>query len=962
MAMQPSIVVERTSHSLVQAVAIAPERREFFTTSDERFVKVWSLDTGHLVRAFEAHRGKITALVWVGSLRFVASTSLDHSLAVWSIKGECVARAKFPCAIYSAEFSTRHNAFIVGGVKKMFILKLVQNRDDWDFLVDKEFSEHSDFISRIVCTPAGRIFSCGYDGVICAFEQNVSEQIVVMTVGHGDHEVRAKDTCHKGAITCATLNTESGTLITGGYDMLVKIWNSDSLTAHAQYIPLATLNLNRTILSLAYVHVTRMVLVGTAGSHAPYLMDPRTGSNMTQFQPHQHVKQPLPGEHPTCLVATNGNEAISVSDQKRITIWRYNPLACVAIINAHTDWVEFLVAHPFSSSWGFVSGGADSSVRCWYAPSALYPQLYSLRDTFTGHAGSVVAGVMTPDGSAVFTAGDDMLIRAWALEDAAIAQPEDSQHVPTAGDDGSGIDEHGVGGGQRQAKSGAEEQDQVETRACSATANSTAEHKDVVPGEEDRAGTIPAHDAVFLTQAQGDEAGPGQVVANASPGGVDGGAAVHANGPVDSAPDTPGASLGVGSDALYVRQGAGADLARRAAPASRPNAVLEAPVTGSEAKVAGGGGEVESGQAVMTLQGHEGRITALCLLFHYLISVSADHSVRIWDSNTGTLWRTIFDAHELEINDVSACEVTESFCTVSADTLGYIWDLETAELCGVCRGHAARVSHVEWVARERAWVTACDDGTLRMWEPDGRPRPGALARDLSTSLASDTQALPVSVSDSEGDTDDYPVMMKMDTEGFTALAVNASDGNLIVGLSDSSVAIVDLAREQIVKVYKGHEDVVRGIICLPAKGLMVTAGWDHTIRVWLLQASKSKARTRRGTQADEDEGYGVKAGVKDQGLAESVSRPYAETNPPYEPVSLKNLNKGIPVLNKTRDDKEPPPEMTPFEKKERAKQQSHMTWILNMIEQGKDEALKPIAVHSSKAMNASGKRSATKGK
>jgi len=87
MAMEPANMLERVSHALVQAAAIAPERREFYTSADERYIKSWNLDSGQLLRTFDAHRGKITALVWVGSLKFVASTSLDHSLAVWSLKG-----------------------------------------------------------------------------------------------------------------------------------------------------------------------------------------------------------------------------------------------------------------------------------------------------------------------------------------------------------------------------------------------------------------------------------------------------------------------------------------------------------------------------------------------------------------------------------------------------------------------------------------------------------------------------------------------------------------------------------------------------------------------------------------------------------------------------------------------------------------------------------------------------------
>jgi WD40 repeat protein len=676
MAMEPQVMVDRVSPTQVHAAAMASERREFYITSDDRFIKAFNLDTGQLLRTIDAHRGKITAIVWVESMRFVASTSLDHSLAVWSIKGECIARAKFPTAIYSAEFSPKFNAFIVGGAKKMFIVKLVQNRDDWDFVVDKEFCEHEDFISQIVCTPLGRIFSCGYDGIICAFEQNVTDQLVVMTVGHGTHEVRARAKCHKGAITCAAFNTEAGTLITGGYDMLVNIWNADSLTAHAQYIPLATLDLNKTILSLAYLQASQLVWVSTAGSHRPYLMDPRTGSNLTDFQPQVDLKEPMPGEHPTTLVATTSggtHEALSITDQKRLTIWRYNPLACVASMHGHTDWVEFLLPHPLSNHWGFVSGGADSTVRSWHSPSTLYPQLYSQRDVYEGHQGSVVSGVMTPDGSVLFTAGDDMTIRAWALEDVGPAprqhtgSQDDHEHQgadPASGDEGAAL-----------AKEAVREEGAAAVRSASAQGQGNSE-----AGE--RSG------ATFLTETT-------EVAATAAT--------------ATSATGAPLNHIGAGAEARYVRQGM-RPAKRGGGPSSK---LLSKPAPPAPAPAGAGGANggkpngAEVGDAcLMQLQGHNGRITALCILDHYLISVSADHSVRVWDSNTGTLWKTIEDAHESDITDVAASPINDTFCTVSADGLGYVWALETADLCGACRGHSAAVTNVVWVHEHSAWVTA----------------------------------------------------------------------------------------------------------------------------------------------------------------------------------------------------------------------------------------------------------------
>ena len=151
---------------------------------------------------------------------------------------------------------------------------------------------------------------------------------------------------------------------------------------------------------------------------------------------------------------------------------------------------------------------------------------------------------------------------------------------------------------------------------------------------------------------------------------------------------------------------------RPAKRAGGPSKLLSKPASTEPAAGAGAlnGGKpngAEVGDAcLMQLQGHTGRITALCILDHYLISVSADHSVRVWDSNTGTLWKTIEDAHESDITDVAASPVNDTFCTVSADGLGYVWALETADLCGACRGHSAAVTNVVWVHEHSAWVTA----------------------------------------------------------------------------------------------------------------------------------------------------------------------------------------------------------------------------------------------------------------
>ena len=193
-----------------------------------------------------------------------------------------------------------------------------------------------------------------------------------------------------------------------------------------------------------------------------------------------------------------------------------------------------------------------------------------------------------------------------------------------------------------------------------------------------------------------------------------------------------------------------------------------------------------------------------------------------------------------------------------------------------------------------------DDSTLRMWDADGRASVRVEEGAEKSGLAYNADKASGIDVDGESDfAEDHQGpktilnMIKVDTEGFSMLSVQEDESKVMViaGLSDSSVAIIDMTREVILHVYKGHTDLVRGALCLHEKGLLVTAGWDQSIRVWQLQGQKgalpsssSKRLSLKGGQAEAVE-----------------TRTYAERFPPYQPVSLKN-DKGLGTLKKKAGD------------------------------------------------------------
>jgi WD40 repeat protein len=93
----------------------------------------------------------------------------------------------------------------------------------------------------------------------------------------------------------------------------------------------------------------------------------------------------------------------------------------------------------------------------------------------------------------------------------------------------------------------------------------------------------------------------------------------------------------MGEEVLYVRQGVPPEKKQESRRASLvPRLPSDARAKVNDGDLNGGEGGDDLGEALlMTLKGHEAAVTALCILEHYLISVGADHSIRVWDSNTG---------------------------------------------------------------------------------------------------------------------------------------------------------------------------------------------------------------------------------------------------------------------------------------------------------------------------------------
>ena len=80
----------------------------------------------------------------------------------------------------------------------------------------------------------------------------------------------------------------------------------------------------------------------------------------------------------------------------------------------------------------------------------------------------------------------------------------------------------------------------------------------------------------------------------------------------------------------------------------------------------------------LSLEGHTNDINSIALNASYVVSVSSDQTVKIWDRSNGNLTRTIDNGHSSSIRAVAM--TSEHVCTGSDDNSIIVWKLDTFEI------------------------------------------------------------------------------------------------------------------------------------------------------------------------------------------------------------------------------------------------------------------------------------------
>jgi len=609
---------------------------------------------------------------------------------------------------------------------------------------------------------------------------------------------------HTEAIYSTALNKDGTLAATGSFDKSVRLWDPATGKQLREFSgPNAHQNL---VLSVSISPNGDQVASGGSDNTAK-VWDVPVNTPVREFAHAAGVS--------AVAVSPDGKTVAGAAADGSVKLWAADgkPIATIA---AHPGGAT---GSTFSANGQLLAtGGADGTVRFWNAADG------KPAGVFGAHASAVSGVAMSPNNNQAYSIGEDGLWKSWQFPvPASRALPGHADAISSlalSADGSSAL----TGGTDKAVKLSNVANGQLVRDFTGATAaiTSVAQWPN---GAAVAAGT--ADGKVFFWTADGKPAG-----ALTGHSGAVTGIAVNANG---SGFVTVGADGMLRSWVYPVN-----------APKSivHPDRVLGVSVSpdGKRLITAGADKIVRSwafpaGTPERQFTGHGGSVSTAAITADNttLVSAGADETVRVWNAADGKQTGA-FAGHAGPIHTLGIAPNGQFAATGGEDGLIKVWALPVAP--PKVFAHPDAVTAFAMSPDGNRVLTASADKQARVWnlsQPMSAERTYSLGQAITAvAFATDNATVALATADKSisvrnGDKELNRLTLPADAR---AVIFAPNGASVVVGLTDNSIRIFNVADGKETKNIAGHTGAIAALSYTPKGDLIVSAGADKTVRFW----------------------------------------------------------------------------------------------------------------------------------
>jgi murein L,D-transpeptidase YafK/tricorn protease-like protein len=292
----------------VRAVALSPNGRQAASGGLDNFVRLWDIETGLLLRAFDAQAGRIASVAFLPDGQRIAAACSDGKLRVFSLAtGQTVATLEGHAGeALSVSVSPDGKKALSAGSDKAIKL--------WDLetgqLVKTLEGHAGETAAAGFMADGRRALSASADATLRLWDLETGESKPFP--GHAD------------AVTSFSLCADGARAASGSKDKTVKLWD----TATGQVLRTFEGHAGE-VLSAAFAGDCSRILSG-GGDNALKIWDAKTGALLKTLDGHS-------GAVASVQVSTDGRVAISGSADKTIRVWDVESGQAVRTIDLQSE-------------------------------------------------------------------------------------------------------------------------------------------------------------------------------------------------------------------------------------------------------------------------------------------------------------------------------------------------------------------------------------------------------------------------------------------------------------------------------------------------------------------------------------------------------------------------------------------------------------------------------------------------
>ena len=254
----------------------------------------------------------------------------------------------------------------------------------------------------------------------------------------------------------------------------------------------------------------------------------------------------------------------------------------------------------------------------------------------------------------------------------------------------------------------------------------------------------------------------------------------------------------------------------------------------------------QSGEAVIPVQ-----TVAVSKDGSRIATGSNDHTVRIWDSDSGSLLHTIDVGGQGPAWSVAFSPTGDRIATGNDDGVLQVWNADGTQKSSAPMQHDGAVNSIAFSRDGRLLATGSKGGTVRVWDPMTATESvhvppfanGTLVRSVAFSPAADLVVtggddFTVRLFDSHGQSVGAPLV---GTTPVMSVAFSPVTGDrVVVGWLDGSIQVLDGRNLQPVgEPIPAHPNTINSVAFNPGGDRIVSGGVDNTVRVWDAFSHKS---------------------------------------------------------------------------------------------------------------------------